>query len=250
MLAPEPLRGHRVVAEPAAIDALVAALPAGATSLRFAPDEVLVVGVASSTRDDPHAIVEDEVGFVAITVDRAVVRRHTEWALPAGGRRRARARSRVCPAKLAWLPDGRAWIVTHAAYAAELHGPPAMSEYTRTLAPIRWADEPKPAYDVVIIGGGGHGLSTAYHLATRHGITNVAVLEADYIASGNTGRNTTIIRANYGIPEAIRFYQHSLERYQTLEEETGAGDPAPDQGHRLAGPHRDGDAHRTRPRRR
>ena len=63
----------------------------------------------------------------------------------------------------------------------------------------------------MIIGGGGHGLSTAYHLATRHGITNVAVLEADYIASGNTGRNTTIIRANYGIPEAIRFYQHSLE---------------------------------------
>jgi sarcosine oxidase subunit beta len=97
-----------------------------------------------------------------------------------------------------------------------------MSEYTRTLLPIRWPDAPKPAYDVVIIGGGGHGLSTAYHLATRHGITNVAVLEADYIVSGNTGRNTTIIRANYGIPEAIRFYQHSLERYQGLEEETGA----------------------------
>ena len=97
-----------------------------------------------------------------------------------------------------------------------------MSEYTRTLSPIRWADEPKPAYDVVIIGGGGHGLSTAYHLATRHGITNECVLEADYIASGNTGRNTTIIRANYGIPEAIRFYQHSLELYQGLEAETGA----------------------------
>lgn len=97
-----------------------------------------------------------------------------------------------------------------------------MSDYTRTLLPIRWADAPKSAYDVVIIGGGGHGLSTAYHLATRHGITNVAVLEADYIASGNTGRNTTIIRANYGIPEAIRFYQHSLELYQRLEEETGA----------------------------
>ncbi len=97
-----------------------------------------------------------------------------------------------------------------------------MSEQTATLSAIRWADEPKPAYDVVIIGGGGHGLSTAYHLATRHRITNVAVLEADYIASGNTGRNTTIIRANYGIPEAIRFYQHSLERYQELEAETGA----------------------------
>jgi sarcosine oxidase, subunit beta len=97
-----------------------------------------------------------------------------------------------------------------------------VSDYTRTLLPIRWPDGPKSSYDVVIIGGGGHGLSTAYHLATRHGITNVAVLEADYIASGNTGRNTTIIRANYGIPEAIRFYQHSLELYQGLEEETGA----------------------------
>ena len=96
-----------------------------------------------------------------------------------------------------------------------------MSDHAPTPPPIRWADEPKPAYDVVIIGGGGHGLSTAYHLATRHGITSVAVVEADYIASGNTGRNTTIIRANYGIPEAIRFYQHSLELYQGLEDETG-----------------------------
>src|SRR5262245_46096378 len=97
-----------------------------------------------------------------------------------------------------------------------------MSEYTRSLSPIAWADRPRSAYDVVIIGGGGHGLSTAWHLATRHGITDVAVLEADYIASGNTGRNTTIIRANYGIPESIRFYQHSLELYQGLEDELGA----------------------------
>src|SRR6476659_9421240 len=98
-----------------------------------------------------------------------------------------------------------------------------MSAYTDTLSTIRWPDgPPRKSYDVVIVGGGGHGLSTAYYLATRHGITNVAVLEADYIASGNTGRNTTIIRANYGIPEAIRFYQHSLELYQGLEEETGA----------------------------
>ena len=97
-----------------------------------------------------------------------------------------------------------------------------MSGYTDTLPSIRWPDERRASYDVVIVGGGGHGLSTAYYLATRHGVTNVAVLEADYIASGNTGRNTTIIRANYGIPEAIRFYQHSLELYQHLEEETGA----------------------------
>jgi len=97
----------------------------------------------------------------------------------------------------------------------------AVSEYVETLPEIRW-HEPKSSYDVVIVGGGGHGLSTAYYLAARHGITNVAVLEADYIASGNTGRNTTIIRANYGIPEAVRFYQHSLEMYQGLEDETGA----------------------------
>ena len=98
-----------------------------------------------------------------------------------------------------------------------------MSTYTDTLSRIRWpGGPPKKSYDVVIVGAGGHGLSTAYYLATRHGITNVAVLEADYIASGNTGRNTTIIRANYGIPEAIRFYQHSLELYQHLEDETGA----------------------------
>jgi len=95
------------------------------------------------------------------------------------------------------------------------------SGYVATLPTLRW-DEPREAYDVVIVGGGGHGLATAYYLATRHGITNVAVLEADYIASGNTGRNTTIIRANYGLPEAIRFYQHSLEMYQTLEDEVGA----------------------------
>ena len=98
----------------------------------------------------------------------------------------------------------------------------APSALVQSLLPIRWAETPKPAYDVVIIGGGGHGLATAYYLATRHGITNVAVLEAEYIASGNTGRNTTIIRANYGIPEAVRFYHHSLQLYEGLEEETGA----------------------------
>jgi sarcosine oxidase subunit beta len=96
-----------------------------------------------------------------------------------------------------------------------------VGDHVATLQPIRW-HEPKSSYDVVIVGGGGHGLSTAYYLATRHGITNVAVVEADYIASGNTGRNTTIIRANYGIPEAIRFYHHSLKLYESLEAETGA----------------------------
>jgi sarcosine oxidase subunit beta len=96
-----------------------------------------------------------------------------------------------------------------------------MSEHVETLQPIRW-HEPRSSYDVVIVGGGGHGLATAYYLATRHGITNVAVVEADYIASGNTGRNTTIIRSNYAIPEAIRFYDHSRQLYAGLEAGTGA----------------------------
>ena len=95
-----------------------------------------------------------------------------------------------------------------------------MNEFVETLLDLEW-HAPKKAYDVVIIGAGGHGLATAYYLGTRHGITNVAVVEANYIGSGNSGRNTTIIRANYGIPESVRFYQHSVDLYATLEDETG-----------------------------
>ena len=94
-----------------------------------------------------------------------------------------------------------------------------MNEYVERKVTFRWA-EPKSSYDVVIVGGGGHGLATAYYLATRHGITNVAVLERGYIGGGNSGRNTTVIRSNYGIPEAVRFYQRSVELYEGLEEET------------------------------
>ena len=94
-----------------------------------------------------------------------------------------------------------------------------MNEFMEKKVELRWV-EPKRSYDVVIVGGGGHGLATAYYLATRHGITNVAVLERSYIGGGNSGRNTTVIRSNYGIPESVRFYQRSVELYQTLEQET------------------------------
>ncbi|WP_170592829.1 sarcosine oxidase subunit beta family protein [Ruegeria arenilitoris] len=83
-----------------------------------------------------------------------------------------------------------------------------------------WRDpEPKAEYDIVIIGGGGHGLSTAYYLAKEHGLTNVAVLEKGYIGGGNVGRNTTIVRANYFLQGNSEFYSHSLKLWEGLEED-------------------------------
>jgi methylglutamate dehydrogenase subunit A len=81
-----------------------------------------------------------------------------------------------------------------------------------------WAKaSPRPRYRVVIVGGGGHGLSTAFHLAAEHGITDVAVLERGPIGLGNVGRNTTIIRSNYFHPDNIRFYELSLRLWERLE---------------------------------
>jgi sarcosine oxidase subunit beta len=80
-----------------------------------------------------------------------------------------------------------------------------------------WASpEPKSSYDVIIIGGGGHGLATAYYLAKNHGITNIAVLERSYIGSGNVGRNTTLIRSNYVIDGNTQFFEHSLKLWEGL----------------------------------
>ncbi len=78
---------------------------------------------------------------------------------------------------------------------------------------------PKAEYDAVIIGGGGHGLSTAYYLAKNHGFTNIAVLEKGYLGGGNVGRNTTIVRANYFLPGNSEFYSHSLKLWEGLEDE-------------------------------
>lgn len=79
--------------------------------------------------------------------------------------------------------------------------------------------KPKSKYDVIIIGGGGHGLATAYYLAKECGITNVAVLEKGYIGGGNTGRNTTIIRSNYLRDEASSLYEHSMRLWEGLSED-------------------------------
>jgi sarcosine oxidase subunit beta len=78
---------------------------------------------------------------------------------------------------------------------------------------------PKPRYDAIIVGGGGHGLASAYYLARNHGISNVAVLERGWIGGGNTGRNTTIVRSNYLYPESARLYDFSLRLYEGLSRE-------------------------------
>jgi len=81
--------------------------------------------------------------------------------------------------------------------------------------------ELKRRYDVVIVGGGSHGLATAYYLAKRHGIRDVCILEKSYIGSGASGRNTTIIRANYRTPEGAEFYRESVNLYRRLSTELG-----------------------------
>jgi sarcosine oxidase subunit beta len=79
--------------------------------------------------------------------------------------------------------------------------------------------EPKPSYDAVIVGGGGHGLGTAYYLAAEHGLTNIAVVEKGWIGGGNTGRNTTIIRSNYLFDESARLYDHAVRIWEHLSQD-------------------------------
>ena len=80
------------------------------------------------------------------------------------------------------------------------------------------APEPKAAYDAIIVGAGGHGLATAYYLASEHGLTNIAVIEKGWLGGGNTGRNTTIIRSNYLYDESAALYEHALKLWEGLSQ--------------------------------
>ena len=91
--------------------------------------------------------------------------------------------------------------------------------FTGAAWPRQWrSPEPKPAYDVVIIGAGGHGLATAYYLAAEHGIRDIAVLDKGWLGGGNTGRNTTIIRSNYLQPASMAIYEHALKLWEGLSQ--------------------------------
>jgi sarcosine oxidase subunit beta len=81
------------------------------------------------------------------------------------------------------------------------------------------AAEPKPHYDVVIIGAGGHGLATAYYLARKHGLQDIAVIERGWLGGGNSGRNTQAVRSNYFHPQSAKFYERSLRLYESLGQE-------------------------------
>ena len=94
-----------------------------------------------------------------------------------------------------------------------------MKDIFRVRRMWRPATSLKKRYDVVIVGGGSHGLATAYYLAKHHGVRNIAVLEKSYIGSGASGRNTTIIRSNYRTPEGAAFYKRSVELYERLSGE-------------------------------
>ena len=89
----------------------------------------------------------------------------------------------------------------------------------RGWKPVWRNPEPKKHYDIIIIGGGGHGLATAYYLSNKFNIHNIAVIEKGWLGSGNVGRNTTIIRSNYLLPENQPFYEFSMKLWENLEQD-------------------------------
>lgn len=105
--------------------------------------------------------------------------------------------------------------MSYSAFSVFRHGLSGNKAWDRA-----WRDpSPKPEYDVLIVGGGGHGLATAYYLAKEHGIHNVAVIEKGWLGGGNTGRNTTIVRSNYMMPGNTMFYERSMKMWEQLSQE-------------------------------
>ena len=103
--------------------------------------------------------------------------------------------------------------------------------------PRAWrSPAPKASYDAVIIGGGGHGLATAYYLAANHGMTNIAVIERGYVGSGNIGRNTTIVRSNYMISGNTQFFEFSLKLWEGLSHDLNFNVMLSQRGQMRAGP--------------
>ena len=117
--------------------------------------------------------------------------------------------------------------------------PPRYSAYKLVRQGLSRSDWPKvwrhhdlkSSYEVVIIGGGVHGLATAYYLAKNHGIRNIAVLDKAYLGSGGSGRNTAIIRSNYLTPEGVRFYDRSVKLYESLSDELNCNVMVSQRGH-------------------
>src|SRR5439155_1379668 len=136
-----------------------------------------------------------------------------------GGARRRRARAAARRRDVPDLRPAGARPLRRRGRARRSRGARGMKDVFRVRRMWRPRAELKPRYDVVIVGGGSHGLATAYYLAKNHGITDVAVLEKSYIGSGAAGRNTTIIRSNYRTPEGAAFYQASVELYEQLSAE-------------------------------
>jgi FAD dependent oxidoreductase len=119
--------------------------------------------------------------------------------------------------------------------------PPASAVPVLPEHPARlWGNPtPRSSYDVVIVGGGGHGLATAYYLASTYGVTNIAVLERGWLAGGNMARNTAIIRSNYLWDESAAFYEHALKLWRACRR-LCADHPGPHAGHPVAAHERAG----------